>query len=195
MSDAAFDDTLKMLQSAVAAEAPKKPKSAPKPKIENQYEAFATAADYEAQKGGKKFRSLDQLTSAIVTANSSSDVVHIELVALKPHGSLFMLRELAAPNKSVLNKLKKVAKKDTVNVDVDKKIDEEFRIVTKLTAKSKKDAASLSVKKDIVKTKKPKKKSDDSPHSRIAENLKQLKKKTKASAASVPMQTQATAEY
>lgn len=195
MADAAFDDTLKMLQSEVAANAAPKPKkSAAKPKVEAQYEAFATAADYEAQKNGKKIRSLDQIASVMVSTADKTDVVHIELIALKPYGSLFMLRSLAAPNKSILNKLKKVAKKDTVNVDVEAKNEDEFRIVAKLAAKSKKEAGSLSAKKDIVK-KAPKKKKEQSARDHIAENLKQLKKKTKASAASVPMQTQATVEY
>ena len=151
------------------------------------YEVFGTVDAAVSQGSSRKARSVDQLVSMAMDVHKDTDVVRLEIVAVKPAGELFFIRALKPPGKSVLASLKKLGKSD-LKFDKEKKDDASFIVARKLKLSAKKIKKTASAE---AKAKKPKKKSeggaegskktklvDKTARKRLNENLDKLKKKT-----------------
>jgi hypothetical protein len=198
LADQMFQSIEKKSVSATATTAKPKKKpaegAAAKPKkssAEKHFELFPTVDDAVKAQNGRKVSSLDQVISLSAAATADSDAVRMEIVALKPVGKLFLLRQLRDPAKPTLSSLKKLGHAE-VKVNKDRK-EGAFFILKRI-------AASQQPKKKIEKQKKPaeakkkaapkkeKKKTAVSeggdPRKRLSEGIEKLKKKTAARSAS-----------
>lgn len=143
----------------------KKPK---KPAAEKQYDVYGTVEEALSTTNGRRATSFEQVFNGCVAAVTDSDVIRMEIVALKPAGKLLMLRQLKAPSKPLLNSLKKLGFSE-LKLNKEKKDDASFVVI-------KKRAASDGPKKKIVKEK-------NASRKRLAEGMEKLKKKTAARSA------------
>jgi hypothetical protein len=197
LADQMFQSIEKKSVSATATTAKPKKKpaegAAAKPKkssAEKHFELFPTVDDAVKAQNGRKVSSLDQVISLSAAATADSDAVRMEIVALKPVGKLFLLRQLRDPAKPTLSSLKKLGHAE-VKTNKDRK-DGAFFILKRI-------AASQQPKKKIEKQKKPaegKKKAapkkekkaivseGGDPRKRLSEGIEKLKKKTAARSAS-----------
>ena len=175
--------------SASTAPSTAKPKSsAPKKSATPMsYEVFGTVEAAVSQGSSRKARSVDQLVSMAMDVHKDTDVVRLEIIAVKPAGELFFIRALKPPGKSVLASLKKLGKSD-LKFDKEKKDDASFIVAKKLKLSAKKIKKTAAAASAEAKAKKPKKKSegsgapkklvDKTARKRLNENLDKLKKKT-----------------
>lgn len=178
--------------SASTAPATAKPKSSATKKspAPMSYEVFGTVEAAVSQGSSRKARSVDQLVSMAMDVHKDTDVVRLEIVAVKPAGELFFIRALKPPGKNVLSALKKLGKSD-LKFDKEKKDDASFIVAKKLKLSAKKIKKTAAPASAEAKAKKPKKKSegsgadgskkkvvDKTSRKRLNENLEKLKKKT-----------------
>lgn len=187
---AALADEMFQTAKKKAAPAPPAKKAVKKPALEKQFEVYTTVDDAVSSSNGKRATSIDHLISGTVAGAADSDVIRMEIVALKPAGKLFLMRQLRAPSKPVLSLLKKLGHSEL-------KINKEMKDSASFSVVRKRAPSSDSPKKKIVKKKKeakttplepakPKAKEGDSKK-RLVENMEKLKKKTSAAQGSVKM--------
>lgn len=176
--------------STKPAEVKTKAASAKKSPAPMSYEVFGTVDAAVSQGSSRKARSVDQLVSMAMDVHKDTDVVRLEIIAVKPAGELFFIRALKPPGKSVLASLKKLGKSD-LKFDKEKKDDASFIVAKKLKLSAKKIKKTAAAASAEAKAKKPKKKSeggaegskktklvDKTARKRLNENLDKLKKKT-----------------